>query len=101
MGTGEGEPALGRGPTPAHGPLWDSFQAVLWLGLEGVIGFPGSCGLDLEGVMAREPSWPASWQRHPSHSWHGASAWAALKGAQWAWLLLLPETSGYPSALEL
>lgn len=101
MGTGEGEPALGRGPTPAHGPLWDSFQAVLWLGLEGVIGFPGCCGLDLEGVMAREPSWPASWQRHPSHSWHGASAWAALKGAQWAWLLLLPETSGYPSALEL
>lgn len=79
-----------------------SFQVVLWPGLEGIIGFPGSCGLDLEGVMAREPSRPASWQRHPSHSWHRASAWAALKGAQWAWLLLLlPETNGYPSALEL
>lgn len=53
--------------------------------------------------MAREPSRPASWQHHPSHSWHRASAWAALKGAQWAWrlLLLLPETNGYPSALEL
>lgn len=64
----------------------------------GVLDPPGAYGLDFEGVMSREPSWPAFCQRHPSRLWHCASAWAALKGAQWAWLLLLllPETSSHP-----
>lgn len=63
--------------------------------LEGVLGLPGSQGLALEGVMSREPSWPAFWQHHPSHPWHWA--WAALKGAQRAWLPLLSEASSHLS----
>lgn len=63
-------------------------------------------GWDLDGDLGREPGWPISRQHHPSHPWCWASAWATLKGAQQAWLLLLlllprPEAGSPPPPLGL
>lgn len=54
-------------------------------------------GWVLQGDVGRAPSWPASWRHHPSHPWRWVPARAALKGAQRARLLLLPEAGSCPS----
>ena len=66
----QGEAALWRGPSvqmPLSGTQFPHCPGGM--ALEDVLGPPGPSGPGLEGIMGREPSWPVSWLRHPSHPW--------------------------------